>query len=175
MSEICCRTQGEFETFQAVHASGDLCDLVKACKRRFLVAAALVQLRTPAIERLEDLGCERPYCVQPLLPVWQIVCRRYVAELYSPQLPLPPPLLGDPFLQQPLDAPAAAWRRFVCARLLPELVQCNEVVRNVLASVGGLPCRDPQTAVDALKLHVREMLLPDQAPLWIDPETRTCL
>lgn len=174
MSDIRCSNQEEFEDFQAVQALSDLQALASACQRRFLAAAALVQLSGPAIKRLRRLGWNEVFDVHGLLPAWRILCHRYVDELYSPQLPLPLPT-DDPLLQDPLNAPVVTWQRFVHHQLIPALVESNEVVRNVLFAVGGLPCRDRKTAVEALKLQLREMTLPGQSPTWIDTETREWL
>jgi hypothetical protein len=140
----------------------DLSFLVTRCQERFLRSAWLLEVRSPAIVRLLDFGITEKINLEPLFPLWQVICTRYRAELYDSQATL----FEDRAAQVRNE-----WWTFV-QRLFPILVESDEFVRNVLRAIGGLPCRSSKEAADALCQYVTEMTLPSLTPVWGAPEER---
>jgi hypothetical protein len=154
-------TRGDFVAYQHAGMREHLAEFVRLCRRRFLYAADLLEMNGPAIETLRDFGQIRPIDVVPLFPAWRVLCDRYLVELYDPQLRL----FGNP----ETDA-VYAWTEFVHRRLFERLVRDDELVRNVLRGLGGLPCRSPAQAVQGVFIYLSGMTLPNSAPAWA-PET----
>lgn len=128
--------------------------LMRACQRRYLASARLLEVPLPAIDRLIDFGFKSRVSLWPLMPAYEVVCTRYRARFYSPHMPL---------LPEPDRAPDQAWLSWYYHMLLPELVRDDSVVRNVLRCLGGLPCASPEDAAAAIKQHFAEMMLPSRS------------
>ena len=107
------------------------------------------------------MGGQAAY-LQPLASMYTTLCDRYIEAFLSPQ--------GRLFEEEP----AVEWGRYFHWVLVPHLLLDDGFVRNVLRAMGGLPCRDPGLAMDALVQHVSEMTLPETPPLWA-PEDRSDL
>lgn len=129
--------------------------LAMTCRRRFLLSANLVEIRGPVIDGLCKFGSWESVDLGPLIRAWRCLCDRYRAELYDPQMSL----FRDPKSQLMED-----WDRFVYRELIPELVRDDSLVRNVLRALGGLPCKSPEKAADAVYRHFLAMTLPIEHP-----------
>jgi hypothetical protein len=140
-----------FARLQHAQAAPALHCLAMSCRRRFLSAAALVELRGPVVDSLRDFGVSQGLDVALLLGAWERVCERYLSERYDPQTSL---------FQAHDRQVERAWGVFLYQHLLPELVRNDELVRNVLRALGGLPSRAPKAAAEAVELHLAEMSLP---------------
>ncbi len=138
-----------------------LSSLVDACRRKFLNAANLLELCSPAIERLRTVGIETRIDLWPLLNPFMVLAERYVATFFSPQEALFP---------APSGKEDERWSRYYHHVLLPHLLQHDELVRNVLRAVRALPCNDSQGAASAVGHFFAELTLPETAPLWV-PES----
>jgi hypothetical protein len=137
-------------------------NLAMTCQRRFLLAADLVEISGPAIKGLREFGFQSVE-LRPLIPAWQCLCLRYQTELDDPQMSL--------FQEHDrLSQLREAWGQFVYWKLIPKLVQDDSLVRNVLRSLGGLPCQSPEQAANAVYQHFLEMTLPDTRPPWAAEE-----
>jgi hypothetical protein len=58
------------------------------------------------------------------------------------------------------------WSSHFHHHLVPQLLQINDVVRNVLRAVRLLPCTDSHAATTALTQCFTELTLPQTAPMW---------
>lgn len=139
------------------HASASLNSLVMACRQRFVDAARLMEWDTPVLAHLSGLGIRTPPELWLLFPASSLMCDRYIEAFYSPQRTL---------VSSPDDEPDQKWWRYFHHQLVPGLIANDDVVRNVLRAVGGLPCTDPQEAARVLCHHLAEMTLPDCLPGW---------
>tara|TARA_A100001391_G_scaffold65342_1_gene40931 strand:+ start:22000 stop:22479 length:480 start_codon:yes stop_codon:yes gene_type:complete len=149
-----------FRAYQQEGAKSQLYSLVMSCRRRFLKAARLLEVNSPALEKLTAFGVSSSVDVWPLLSPFSVLAERYVEHFFSPQAGLFP----DPAEQQD-----ERWNRYFYHVLVPHLVIEDEVVRNVLRAICALPCRQPDEAAMALTHYFSEMTLPESRPPW-DPE-----
>ena len=131
--------------------------LVLDCRRSFLLAARLVGARSDAITKLSALGIVQSFDLSALQPVWRSVCQRYMAEQFNAQLTLLE--LHEPGVQR-------NWNELVYGEVIPAMVGEDEVVRNVLRSIGALPSESPKDAVTAIRHFVKEMDMPSSPPIW---------
>lgn len=139
-------------------ATDNLADLFRACRSRFLDAANLLELRSPAIDKLRDAGySEHPVDLWPLLRQFEVLTERYVDAFFSSQ---------DALFPNPGDEQDVRWSRYFHHVLLPHLLQNDELVRNVLRAVRALPCNDSPGAASAVGQYFAEMTLPETAPTW---------
>jgi len=151
----------DFREMQRAGAMPCLSSLFDACRRKFLNAANLLEVRSQAIERLRSVGTETRIDLWPLLNPFMVLAERYVAAFFSPQ---------DALFPVPGGKEDERWSRYFHHVLLPHLLQHDELVRNVLRAVHALPCNDPQGAANAVGHFFAELTLPETAPLWA-PET----
>ena len=154
-------TARELQRFQFDGRVHHLFTLFGHCRRRFLRAADLVGLRSESIESLRRCGQSESIDLAPLAPAWSVVCDRYIAEQYNPQLAL----LPDMIKEEP-----DRWSGFVYHHLLPEVVRDDELVRNVLRALGALPCASPRKPASAVRSYFLNMTLPHDKPLWAPAE-----
>lgn len=147
----------ELQQFQFDGRVHDIGTLLWYCRRRFLRAADLVGIRSESIESLRRFGQVERTDLAPLVPAWTVICDRYVAEQYDPQLALLPDMIEE----EP-----DRWSRFVHHHLIPEIVRDDELVRNVLRALGALPCVSPREAASAVRSYFLNMTLPHDKPLW---------
>ncbi len=140
---------------QKAHAASHLGALFKACARRYLDAARLLEVNGSVVDALSQSLYEA-IDLAPLLSVYQCSCERYNSELYSPQQDL---------WGEAQDEPYQRWSRFFHHGLVPTLVADSQSVRNVLRVMGKLPCTNPGQASAALVAEVTNMALPGQVPL----------
>lgn len=144
------------------HSVVVLNSLAVECRHRFTEAAELMEWRTPIVLGVRKLGHSMPIDTWPLVAAYSLACERYIASFYSPQHSL---------LHTPGDEPDEKWCTYFYHYWIPSLVANDEVVRNVLRAVGGLPCRDPQEAARSLYQCVQDMTLPDCPPAWASEPT----
>jgi hypothetical protein len=150
-------TREELARFQfddRVHA---IFTLATRCRDRFVRAADLVCLRSPAIDKVRAFGYGEPVSVLPLVDAWRVVCERYLDVRYDAQLALCP----GSSVEEP-----ERWIRFVHWELFPKLVRDDELVRDVLRALGRLPCPSPASAAEAVRCHFINMHLPPDPPAW---------
>ena len=147
----------EFSAFQRETASSSLFTLVMACRRKFLNAARLLEVSSPALVVLTSFGVSAPVDHKPLLHPFAVLTERYVEQFFSPQGDLP---LG------PGQRQGEKWERYFHHILLPHLLADDNVVRDVLRTVRALPGREPAQAALALRHIFTEMTLPKSQPLW---------
>lgn len=151
----------DFREMQRAGAMPCLSSLFDASRRKFLNAANLLEVRSPAIERLRSVGADTRIDLWPLLNPFMVLAERYVGTFFSPQ---------DALFPAPDGKADECWSRYFHHVLLPYLLQQDELVRNVLRAVRALPCNDPQGAANAVGHFFAELTLPETAPLWA-PET----
>jgi hypothetical protein len=156
-------TRDELIRTQRREIKREIYALAMLCRRRFLRSADLVGVRGAAIDRLRQVGLQDAVDLTPLFPAWQLLCDRYMAELYDPQLVL----FADPETEA-----LTAWLQFVYQKLFATLVREDEFVRNVLRALGSIPCQSPdQAAAAAVCQYLLEMPLPSKPPPWAHEET----
>lgn len=146
----------DFQQAQRSGATQDLYALFMSCRRKFLNAARLLELRGAVVEKLNEYG-SRTVDLWPLMSMYNVVCDRYTEVFFSAQEALFP---------NPADGQDAKWRRYFHQVMVPHLLQDDEFVRNVLRAMMAIPCKSPQLAGDAIVQRVVEMTLPDTAPPW---------
>jgi len=146
----------DFRKIQKSSASQDLDSLFRSCRRKFLNAAQLLELRGAAVESLREWGL-KSVNLWPLMNMHGVVCDRYVDEFFSPQANL---------FGSPADAQDAKWSQYYYNVLVPHLLLNDEFVRNVLRAMMAIPCKNPQVARDALIQFMSEMTLPETRPPW---------
>ena len=125
------------------------------CRRRFLRAADLVGVRGEAIDALRAFGVTRGFDLRPLFPAWRALCDRYAIERYDPQ--------QDLFLTEGARI-SSAWSHFVDDEIFPLVRMENEVVRNILRAIAGLPCRSREAAANAVQEFF--LAVEFEPPLW---------
>lgn len=153
-------TKSDLVRYQRERTAQELYNLAMQCRRRFLRSAELVGMRSNAIERLRQLGYEAVN-LEPLFPAWRVICDRYISEYYDPQMDL---------FTEPDTQVQMAWSSFIYHKLFPALVREDELVRNVLRALDGLPCQSPKEAADSVRHYVSEMSLPFTPPPWAPEE-----
>lgn len=146
----------DFQQAQRSNAAQNLHALFMSCRRKFLNAARLLELRGAEIENLREWGY-KSVDLWPLMNMYSVVCDRYTDAFYSPQAKL---------FANPADAQDEKWGRYFHHVLVPHLLLEDEFVRNVLRAMMAIPCKSPQLARDALVQHVSEMTLPETRPPW---------
>lgn len=125
--------------------------LATRCRDRYLRAAKLVELDNPAVVQVQAIGFGGPASVWRLLPSYRVICERYNQCFFSPQ---------ENLIANPKYEEDAKWYRYFWYSLVPELIDRDEVVRNVLRAIQGIPCADPEAASLALKHTAQEMIMP---------------
>lgn len=134
-----------------------LITLIMACRRKFLKAAYLLQIRSPALDALASFGVKASLDHEALLAPMAVLAERYVEQFFSPQ--------GDLTLE-PGQRQDEKWDRYFHHVLLPHLLADHDAVRDVLRAVRALPSREPAQAASALFHLFTEMTLPQTQPLW---------
>ena len=147
----------EFRKFQREGSPSNLIGLVMACRRRFLNAARLLEVRSPAIDRLSSFGVDAAVEYWPLLGPFSVIAERYVERFFSPQ---------DTLFRDPADIEDEKWARYFHHVLVPHMLTNDEVVRTVLRAVHALPSAHPEHAARALSQYFAETTLPDTSPAW---------
>ncbi|HEX6899318.1 MAG TPA: hypothetical protein VF789_06370 [Thermoanaerobaculia bacterium] len=153
-------TKAALAELQRQETAGMLFYLAMLCRRRFLRSAYLVEMRSKVIDALRDLGQVERVDLSSLVPAWNVLCGRYLEEIYDPQ--------GELFSAG--SPQADDWSRFVYHKLLPQVVRDDELVRNVLRALGALPCNSPQEAAAVLCQYFGELTLPSERPPWAPEE-----
>lgn len=146
----------DFQQAQRDHAVQDLHVLFMCCRRKFLNAARLLELRGPVFENLSRSG-HKTVDLWPLMNMYSVLCDRYAATFFSPQCKLFP---------NPSDAQDEQWSRYFHHILVPHLLADDEFVRNALRAMMAIPCNNYQLAREAMVQHVSEMTLPETRPPW---------
>lgn len=121
--------------------------LGRECRSKYLRAAYLVGLRSEEIGHLERCTSSDFELIH-LNAAWECLCKHYMAECYDPQL-----LLFEDFNAKT----TGAWVSFFENELLPKVLDDDDLVRNILCAVGGLPCESPQNAGLLVYSYIKEM------------------
>jgi len=145
----------DLKKVQLERANIEISCLISACRLRFLNAALLLELFGPRIDVLQDLGIKKSYNFQFLVEPYSILCDKYIQDVYSSQ--------GHLFKIQSAEND---WLEYFYEKLMPCLISNNEVVRNILRSLGALPCKNPSDADNALIQYFSLMTMPGNLPLW---------
>lgn len=144
----------QFLRAQKSMSGSALFSLFMSCRSRFLDSARLLEVYGPSIDALADAGVTKTVNLDPLLPSYQVLAKRYFDETFSPQLSVFPDLA---------DTEEAKWSKFFYWALMPVLTQNDSVVRNVLRATLAIPCKSPEAAAHALEQECMEMSLPEGA------------
>jgi len=142
----------EFRRLQRQGSEQTLFELVMACRRKFLDAASLLEVRSSSLEKLSAFGYDTRVDLQPIRGPFTILSERYIDQFFSQQLLLFP---------TPADQQDAKWYRYFYHALKPNLLANDDVVRNILRAVEAIPSQKPEHAVAALIQHFTEMPMPD--------------
>jgi hypothetical protein len=154
-------TLGEFELVQREDRREALFSLLENCIMKYLLAASLVGVGGPIIERIRNAKCKGKVDLAPLLPAWELISERYRRERFDPQPGL--------FKEHGADV-LERWAKFLHWELFPSLLSENEFVRNVLRASGLLPCHSKDGSITAICHHLTEMSLPFVPPPWDSAE-----
>jgi hypothetical protein len=149
-------TLREFALAQQEDGRRALSSLLENCIRRYLLAASLVEVSGPIIERIRDAKYSGNIDLAPLFPAWNVICERYRGERFNPQATL--------FKEHGANE-LERWGQYLHWHLFPTLLRENEFVRNVLRVTGLLPCNSVNDSAFTLCHHVREMHLPNERPV----------
>lgn len=155
----------EFRKFQREGATTNLVFLVMACRRKFLNAARLLELRNPVIDRLSSFGLDVGVNPWPLLGPFTVLAERYVKHFFSPQ---------ENLFHDPMERQDERWGKYFHHVLVPDLLANDEVVRNVLRAVRALPSQQPEQAAITLSQYFAETTLPETHPLWAPEDIVDC-
>ncbi|MBU2548012.1 MAG: hypothetical protein KKB20_06370 [Proteobacteria bacterium] len=150
----------ELARYQQEESVPALYSFAMQCRRRFLRSADLVGMRGPVIENLRQLGVREPMELRLLIPAWRCLCERYLSERYDRQMTL----FEDFYTHVQKD-----WECFVYHEVLPNLLLDDELVRNVLRAIGGLPSKSPEEAASMVHHYISELAFPGSPQPW-DPE-----
>ena len=148
------------EQFQRECAFGDMQVFAQRCRHRYLLAAKLLEVNSVAVQHVEELFSSGAINTWLLLPAYAVVCERYNRAFFSPQ---------ENLFYSPNEEQDAKWNQYFWLRLVPDLIERDDVVRNVLRAVNAIPSVDPAAASHSLEQCVREMNLPPvkRAQLWV--------
>jgi hypothetical protein len=147
----------EFRKLQREQATSAVFSLVMACRRKFLNATHLLELRSASINRLSSFGVYAAVDCWPLLSPYIVLAERYLDCYFSPQ---------DDLFHGPREMQDEKWAKYFHHVLVPHLIDNDEVVRNVLRAVQALPSKRPEDAAVALGHFFGETALPETSPLW---------
>ena len=100
----------EFREFQREGATYNLASLVMACRRKFLNAARLLEVRSQVIDRLSSFGVDAGVDPWPLLGPFTVLAERYVERFFSPQ---------DNLFQDPMERQDEKWGKYFHHVLVP--------------------------------------------------------
>lgn len=153
----------EFRAYQSQYATQNLVSLVMTCRRKFLKAAHLLEVRNDVIDKLTSFGMDARVDVAPLSGPFHVLAERYAEQFFTSQKHLFP---------LPGDAEDEKWSRYFYRILVPYLVTDDETVRNVLRAVYAIASRQPAQAVAALQQHFTELTLPTSPPILFPEDDR---
>jgi hypothetical protein len=152
----------DFRRYQREGASANLFSLVMSCRRRFLNAARLLEVNKKIIDDLSRFGIDQPVDLWPLLAPFTLLAERYIEHFFNPQ---------DNLFHEQLERQDEQWSKYFYQILVPHILSNDEAVRNILRSVGALPCSLPEQTSAALKHYFSVTTLPETFPLW-SPEDK---
>ena len=112
----------EFREFQRQGVTHDVFGLVMTCRRKFLNAAQLLELRSDAISKLASFGVDAPVDVWPLLTPFRALTERYATQLFSPQ---------ESLLQVPSEKQDEKWGIYFHHILVPQVKANDQLLRTV--------------------------------------------
>ena len=141
--------------FQCEASINDLSSFARNCRDRYLKAARLLEVDSPAVTKVESFNYSEPVNTSLLYPAYGVLCSRYNRAYFSPQ---------ENLFFNPRDEQDARWKRYFWHCLVPILIERDDVVLNVLRGIHAIPGADPVAAGKSLKQCVREMHLPE--PEW---------
>ena len=134
-----------------------LTTLALASRLRFLSAAHLLEIKNEVIGSVSALGIRSGINIRPLRRSYRTLAARYVDSFYSPQMKLFP-LPGETQDEQ--------WSRYWYHYLVPDLVENDDVVRDVLRALQVLPCKNIEAAVFEIEQYCTEFDMPEIKSYW---------
>ena len=147
----------EFRLRQQQSAAHDISSLVMSCRRKYLLAAHLLELQSPDLAALTAFGVDSGIEAGPLMQPFAVLAEKYVERFFTSQIDL---------LPETTHPQEEKWASYLFSVLIPTLLSDDEAVRNILRSVGALPSeRGRQAAAAALCERFGEMSLPIGPPL----------
>jgi len=131
--------------------------MVRACRRRYLDAAYVLNIRNEAISWLQNVDSLSRTDTTYLTETYRILCERYRSELHSPQQSLE---------EDYVENLTRRWTETMYDQVLPSLVGHSDFTRNVLEVAGAIPTSGYDAARQFLDRYVSEFDFPDDAPLY---------
>ena len=101
----------EFRSFQREGATHNVFNLVMTCRRKFLNAARLLELRSDAMDELASFGVDAPVDVWPLPGPFSVLPERYTTQFFSPQ---------ENLFQEPSEKQDQKWGKYFHHVLVPQ-------------------------------------------------------
>ena len=145
------------ETLQEIqleYACNTMQSLIRLCRDRYLAAANLVELDSPTVTQVLEIGFGQPPSPWRLLRGYKILCDRYNRAYFTPQ---------ENLFFNPADEQDIKWVGHFWYRLVPKLLERDDMIRTVLRAVGGIPSEDPEAAGDSFLQECRELAMPEPA------------
>jgi len=142
------------ETLQEIQleaAYNNMRSLVGRCRERYLAAAAMMELDDATVTQVREIGFGEPPSPWRLLRGYKILCDRYNRSYFTAQ---------ENLFFKPGDEQDAKWIGYFWYRLMPKLLERDEMVRNVLRAGEAIPSEDPQAAGDSFLQECRELVMP---------------
>ncbi len=140
-----------FEEYQRSRLPADAGLVVRACRRRYREAAALLEVRPPGIERMDRLDWDeglQPWLAYRAIQVFQA---RYARCLFTSQQELWP---------TPSSEADALWSAYLNHQLIPALLQRDDFVRGLLRCVGLIPASSQIEWQGAIETYAKELPMP---------------
>ena len=142
----------EFRLRQQQTAARDISSLVMSCRRKYLLAAHLLELQSPELAALTAFGVDSGIEAGPLMQPFAVLAEMYVERFFTSQIDL---------LPETTQSQDEKWGSYLFGVLIPTLLNDDEAVRNILRAVGALPSEQGRhSAAAALCERFSEMSLP---------------
>jgi hypothetical protein len=141
----------EFELFLRERLQADTASLVEAARRHYLAAAALLEVRSPTVERLEDPAWNEGVQLWMAFRAVETFQKRYATNLYTPQIG---------FWDGVEEGQDVQWVKYLHHELKPALLQRQDFVRALLRCVGLMTSASATDSEIALSVFAREMAMP---------------
>lgn len=141
----------EFELFLRGRLQADTASLIEAARRHYLEAAALLEIRSATVERLEDPAWNEGVQLWMAFRAVETLQKRYATNLYTPQIGFWDGVEAGQDVQ---------WVKYLHHELKPALLQRQEFVRTLLRCVGLMPGASATDSEIALSVFAREVAMP---------------
>lgn len=151
----------EFHGFLRERLGTDTAELIRGAREHYLRAAALLEIKTPAVARLESPEWYEGVQAWMAYNAVAALQERYAANLYTPQIG---------FWDSTDQQQDSKWVRYLHHELKPALLDRPEFIRTLLRCVGLLPSASQADSEVALGLLAREFPMP-RIPVETEPAT----